>query len=147
MRSSTCSSPRGSEFRLASSGCLHLTNVSSSAAEVSQTIVTMLPGSANVNAVYGDLAEQFKALPPEMVQSTLCIDSTTHSVEVAKTVSQQIHATGAAIVDAPVSGGVYMRFITHRPCTTAPSAPTSLSLIFTTHSHFTIRLCSSSPQP
>ncbi|CCM03860.1 uncharacterized protein FIBRA_06010 [Fibroporia radiculosa] len=75
----------------------------------SQTVVTMLPSSPHVRNVYlesGGIVPALLSLPQEAVQSTLCIDSTTLDVEVARAVAQDISMTGAKIVDAPVSGGV-----------------------------------------
>jgi len=49
-----------------------------------------------------------KLLSPcyRLLHSTLCIDSTTLDVEVARGVAQSVTQAGAQIVDAPVSGGV-----------------------------------------
>ncbi|KAI0957182.1 hypothetical protein AcW1_005655 [Taiwanofungus camphoratus] len=75
----------------------------------SQTVVTMLPSSPHVRSVYseaGGIIPALRGLSREAVQSTLCIDSTTLDVEVARSVAASIHTTGATMVDAPVSGGV-----------------------------------------
>ncbi|KAG6832718.1 hypothetical protein H0H92_012290 [Tricholoma furcatifolium] len=73
----------------------------------SQTIVTMLPSSPEVKTVYSEgILPVLRKLPPEQARGTLCIDSTTLDVTVAKQVAADIISTGAAMVDAPVSGGV-----------------------------------------
>ena len=75
----------------------------------SSTVVTMLPSSPHVRNVYIEedgIIPALRCLPQEAVQSTLCIDSTTLDVEVARGVSADVQTTGAAMVDAPVSGGV-----------------------------------------
>ncbi|KAH9946248.1 3-hydroxyisobutyrate dehydrogenase [Epithele typhae] len=75
----------------------------------SNTVVTMLPSSPHVRNVYNEedgIIPALNTLPPEAIASTLCIDSTTLDVEVARTVSCNVQSTGAAMVDAPVSGGV-----------------------------------------
>ena len=69
----------------------------------------MLPSSPHVRNVYSEedgIIPALRSLPPEAVASTLCIDSTTLDVEVARTVSRTVRAAGASMVDAPVSGGV-----------------------------------------
>ncbi|KZT03517.1 3-hydroxyisobutyrate dehydrogenase [Laetiporus sulphureus 93-53] len=75
----------------------------------SQTVITMLPSSPHVRNVYieaGGLLPALRTLPKEDVQATLCIDSTTLDVEVAREVACDVHKVGANMVDAPVSGGV-----------------------------------------
>ncbi|TBU66003.1 3-hydroxyisobutyrate dehydrogenase [Dichomitus squalens] len=75
----------------------------------SSTVVTMLPSSPHVRNVYSEedgIIPALRSLPPEAVRSTLCIDSTTLDVEVARSVAAAVQNTGASIVDAPVSGGV-----------------------------------------
>ncbi|KAH9951276.1 3-hydroxyisobutyrate dehydrogenase [Amylocystis lapponica] len=87
-------------------------SVADSAAEaalVSQTVVTMLPSSPHVRNVYseaGGIIPALRSLSREAVQATLCIDSTTLDVEVARDVSANVYSIGATMVDAPVSGGV-----------------------------------------
>lgn len=78
------------------------------AAIASQTIITMLPSSPHVQSVFTDehgILSAFRSLPPELAASTLCIDSTTLDVNVARAVAQRVNAAGARMVDAPVSGG------------------------------------------
>ena len=75
----------------------------------SSTVVTMLPSSPHVRNVYVEedgIIPALRSLPRDAVDSTLCIDSTTLDVEVARGVSVDVQSTGAAMVDAPVSGGV-----------------------------------------
>jgi 3-hydroxyisobutyrate dehydrogenase len=75
----------------------------------SQTIITMLPSSPHVQTVYSQssgIIPTLRALPEVVARSTLCIDSTTLDVTVAREVASHVVQTGAQIVDAPVSGGV-----------------------------------------
>ncbi|OBZ75658.1 3-hydroxyisobutyrate dehydrogenase, mitochondrial [Grifola frondosa] len=75
----------------------------------SQTVVTMLPSSPHVRSVYsesGGIIPALRTLTQDASRSTLCIDSTTLDVEVARTVASDVVRTGAIMVDAPVSGGV-----------------------------------------
>lgn len=75
----------------------------------SSTVVTMLPSSPHVRNVYVEedgIIPALKTLSQEAVASTLCIDSTTLDVEVARNVAAQVTSVGASMVDAPVSGGV-----------------------------------------
>ncbi|OJT08686.1 3-hydroxyisobutyrate dehydrogenase, mitochondrial [Trametes pubescens] len=79
------------------------------ALHASRTVVTMLPSSPHVRNVYVEedgIISALRSLPSEIAQSTLCIDSTTLDVEVARDVAAEVERAGAAIVDAPVSGGV-----------------------------------------
>jgi len=79
------------------------------AALASRTIVTMLPSSPQVRKVYseaGGIISALKEMPETDAQSTLCIDSTTLDVEVARGVARYVTEVRAQIVDAPVSGGV-----------------------------------------
>ena len=46
-----------------------------------------------------------RSLSDDHAKSTLCIDSTTLDVNVAREVSKEVHEAGAMMVDAPVSGG------------------------------------------
>ncbi|KAG9092299.1 hypothetical protein FS749_015854 [Ceratobasidium sp. UAMH 11750] len=87
-----------------------LVEVAETPAEMAQraeTIFTMLPSSPQVKDVYlgerGILHGISKR--PEQIDS-LCVDSTTLDVDVAKDVAAQIEAVGTNMVDAPVSGGV-----------------------------------------
>ncbi|KDQ60615.1 hypothetical protein JAAARDRAFT_151144 [Jaapia argillacea MUCL 33604] len=73
----------------------------------SEVVVTMLPSSPQVKEVYSQangIIPALKQLSP--AQSTLCIDSTTLDVDVARSVALDVIETGAQMVDAPVSGGV-----------------------------------------
>ncbi|OSD01667.1 3-hydroxyisobutyrate dehydrogenase [Trametes coccinea BRFM310] len=75
----------------------------------SRTVVTMLPSSPHVRNVYVEeegIVPALRSLSAEDARSTLCIDSTTLDVEVARNVAAAVQNTGAAMVDAPVSGGV-----------------------------------------
>ena len=68
----------------------------------------MLPSSPQVKAVYceqGGIIPALKALPGSTARNTLCIDSTTLDVSVARCVAVDVTETGAQMVDAPVSGG------------------------------------------
>ena len=68
----------------------------------------MLPSSPHVRAVYteeGGVLAALRRLPPEQARQTLCIDSTTLDVNVAREVAAEVIAAGAQMVDAPVSGG------------------------------------------
>ncbi|KAJ3743849.1 NAD binding domain of 6-phosphogluconate dehydrogenase-domain-containing protein [Lentinula raphanica] len=73
----------------------------------SRTIISMLPSSPQVQNVYNNgIIPTLRSLPADQVQSTLCIDSTTLDVDVARSVSENVTALGSQMVDAPVSGGV-----------------------------------------
>jgi 3-hydroxyisobutyrate dehydrogenase len=73
---------------------------------VSQTVITMLPSSPQVKSVYNEgIIPALQTLPDEFTRTTLCIDSTTLDVDVARTVAESVLQTGAQMVDAPVSGG------------------------------------------
>ena len=75
----------------------------------SSTVVTMLPSSPHVRNVYAEedgIIPALETLPREDIASTLCIDSTTLDVDVARAVAADVQAMGASMVDAPVSGGV-----------------------------------------
>ena len=68
----------------------------------------MLPSSPQVQTVYSQstgIIPTLRTLPIAAARQTLCIDSTTLDVKVAREVASQIVQTGAQIVDAPVSGG------------------------------------------
>lgn len=68
----------------------------------------MLPSSPQVQTVYsqsGGIIPTLLSLPENAARDTLCIDSTTLDVKVAREVATQVNQTGARIVDAPVSGG------------------------------------------
>lgn len=79
----------------------------------SQTIVTMLPSSPQVKTVYTEsngIIPTLLSLPQDVAQQTLCIDSTTLDVKIAREVATSLNDTGAQMVDAPVSGGAYWWF-------------------------------------
>ncbi len=66
----------------------------------------MLPSSPQVNTVYRDgIIPSINKLSTADARDTLCIDSTTLDVTVARDVAKDVNATGARMVDAPVSGG------------------------------------------
>jgi hypothetical protein len=71
------------------------------------TVVTMLPSSPHVRAVYqgegGLRAGLAEAVEGE--ERTLCVDGTTLDVEVAREVAGDMISAGADMIDAPVSGG------------------------------------------
>lgn len=72
----------------------------------SNTIITMLPSSPHVKQVYSEsIIPTLKQLPPRDATQTLCIDSTTLDVDVARAVATKVTDIGAQMVDAPVSGG------------------------------------------
>ncbi|KAI0747971.1 3-hydroxyisobutyrate dehydrogenase [Daedaleopsis nitida] len=88
---------------------IEIANTPAEAVLASSTVVTMLPSSPHVRNVYSEedgIIPALRTLPPEAAASTLCIDSTTLDVEVARTVAAEVQDAGASIVDAPVSGGV-----------------------------------------
>ncbi|RXW24887.1 hypothetical protein EST38_g929 [Candolleomyces aberdarensis] len=71
------------------------------------TIVTMLPSSPQVKDVYYNrIIPALASLPRAAAQETLCIDSTTLDVDVARAVANDVTSKGSKMVDAPVSGGV-----------------------------------------
>ncbi|KAJ7684711.1 3-hydroxyisobutyrate dehydrogenase [Mycena polygramma] len=73
----------------------------------SEMIITMLPSSAQVQSVYGGgIIPALRSLPADLAKKTFCIDSTTLDVDVSRQVARDVIATGAGMVDAPVSGGV-----------------------------------------
>ncbi|KAF5330671.1 hypothetical protein D9619_005886 [Psilocybe cf. subviscida] len=74
----------------------------------SNRIVTMLPSSPHVKKVYAEgiipMLQQVHA--SKSGEETICIDSTTLDVDVARQVAKSAIDTGARMIDAPVSGGV-----------------------------------------
>jgi len=67
----------------------------------------MLPSTPQVQTVYGaGIIPALRSLPAHLAKSTICIDSTTLDVTVSQQVVKDVIATGAQMVDAPVSGGV-----------------------------------------
>lgn len=73
----------------------------------SGTVITMLPSSPQVRTVYAGASGILSGLHdlPQETAQTLCIDSTTLDVEVAREVASEVIGSGAEMVDAPVSGG------------------------------------------
>ena len=66
----------------------------------------MLPSSPQVLTVYNNgIIPALKKLPADQAKNTLCIDSTTLDVDVARAVASDVAKLGSQIVDAPVSGG------------------------------------------
>ncbi|KAK2467065.1 hypothetical protein APHAL10511_001323 [Amanita phalloides] len=86
---------------------LEIAHTPEEAALASSTIITMLPSSPQVNSVYRDgIIPSLNKLSTVDVQDTLCIDSTTLDITVAREVAKEVSMTGAYMIDAPVSGGV-----------------------------------------
>lgn len=66
----------------------------------------MLPSSPHVIQVYSEnIIPALEKLSSTDATQTLCIDSTTLDVDVARTVATKVNNIGAKMVDAPVSGG------------------------------------------
>jgi 3-hydroxyisobutyrate dehydrogenase len=67
----------------------------------------MLPSSPHVKKVYteGIIPTLQKVHASNSGEATICIDSTTLDVDVARQVAQSVIDTGARMIDAPVSGG------------------------------------------
>jgi 3-hydroxyisobutyrate dehydrogenase len=71
----------------------------------------MLPSSPQVKSVYfGSIIPTLQKLNLEPSEGTLCIDSTTLDVNVAREVASSVIAAGAKMIDAPVSGGRLILF-------------------------------------
>lgn len=69
-------------------------------------VITMLPSSPQVKSVYNEsIIPVISKLKPTD-GSTLCIDSTTLDVDVARKVASDVIQAGGKMIDAPVSGGV-----------------------------------------
>ncbi|WP_042702823.1 3-hydroxyisobutyrate dehydrogenase [Azospirillum sp. B506] len=68
-------------------------------AAAAEVVITMLPGGKHVLSVYGDIA-------PVARPGTLLIDCSTIDVDSARKAHALATGTGAASLDAPVSGGV-----------------------------------------
>ncbi|KAJ3865070.1 NAD binding domain of 6-phosphogluconate dehydrogenase-domain-containing protein [Lentinula novae-zelandiae] len=86
---------------------INVANTPEEATLASQTIITMLPSSPQVLSVYNNgIIPILRKLPADQTHSTLCIDSTTLDVDVARSVTKDVTETGSQMVDAPVSGGV-----------------------------------------
>ncbi|SCV67195.1 BQ2448_5841 [Microbotryum intermedium] len=79
-------------------------------AKLAATVVTMLPSSPQVQEVYlgeNGLYEGVEGLEgSERKAETLFVDCTTLEQGVAKEVAEKMGTLGAAMIDAPVSGGV-----------------------------------------
>jgi 3-hydroxyisobutyrate dehydrogenase len=70
----------------------------------------MLPSSPHVRQVYlnsSGIIPTLRSLPTVEAEGTLCIDSTTLDVQVSREVAAEALAASAAMLDAPVSGGMY----------------------------------------
>ena len=77
-------------------------------ARLASTVFTMLPSSPQVQEVYfgeGGFAEALAELPESARKESLFVDSTTLDQTIAKEVASKIADLGAAMIDAPVSGG------------------------------------------
>lgn len=77
-------------------------------ARLASTIFTVLPSSPHVQEVYlgeNGIAEALKELDEDKRRETLLVDSTTLDQAIAKDVASKMLEIGAAMVDAPVSGG------------------------------------------
>ena len=72
-------------------------------ARACDTIITMLPSNAAVQAVYAELRA-------EAADLCLYIDSSTIDPGVAKAVARDVVESGGAFLDAPVSGGAFVGF-------------------------------------
>lgn len=76
----------------------------------SETVITMLPSSPEVQTVYYDrngIIPALHALKKTETERSFFIDSTTLDVGVARQVAGDVVTTGAAMIDAPVSGGLH----------------------------------------
>jgi 3-hydroxyisobutyrate dehydrogenase len=79
------------------------------AVRASEAIVTMLPSSPQVKAVYCEASGILHALRTfkgTELEQTLFIDSTTLDVDVGRQVAVDVIKAGGQMIDAPVSGGV-----------------------------------------
>ena len=66
----------------------------------------MLPSSPEVKSVYYEaIIPVLQKVHSDSAEHTICIDSTTLDVNVARDVAVSVTATGAKMIDAPVSGG------------------------------------------
>lgn len=78
----------------------------------------MLPSSPQVKTVYcdrGGIIPALKALKGTEWRNPLLVDSTTLDVVVARQVAGDVISTGAQMIDAPVSGGLYCSNDRRRP--------------------------------
>lgn len=72
----------------------------------------MLPSSSEVQDVYGQgILPTLRRFTKDQTRRTLCIDSTTLDITVAKNVAADVVGTGAQMVDAPVSGGMFLEIL------------------------------------
>ncbi|KAJ9094677.1 hypothetical protein QFC21_005834 [Naganishia friedmannii] len=78
------------------------------------TIVSMIPKLTHVQSVYTSTSSpsilsalKSGELTEQQVKETICMDESTIEMEGSREVCRAIEATGAGMVDAPVSGGVY----------------------------------------
>lgn len=89
-----------SELRAASArDGVAITGSAREAAVGAAVVITMLPAGAQVHAALDDIENSLGA-------GSLLIDCSTIDVEDARRIHQRVAATGAACIDAPVSGGV-----------------------------------------
>ncbi len=83
---------------------------------LSSTIISMIPTSQHVRSVYvgtgsnstsGTILSALKSgkLSPEQIKQTMCMDESTIEMAISKAVSEEMEASGATCMDAPVSGG------------------------------------------
>jgi len=75
----------------------------------SETVITMLPSSPQVQTVYCEghgIIPALQGLERIERETRLFIDATTLDVDVARQVAADVILTGAQMIDAPVSGGV-----------------------------------------
>jgi len=80
-----------------------IANTPREVAQQCDTVVTMLPGPAQVKSVYLDAETGFASVARK---GQLLIDSSTIDADTIKLVSKTLgDASGAIVLDAPVSGG------------------------------------------
>lgn len=87
--------------RAARAGAARAGSAAEAAAE-GELVITMLPSSANVEAVYLGEGGIAAALP----QGRLCVDMSTIDPSVSQRVASRLAERGVRFLDAPVSGGV-----------------------------------------
>ncbi|GAA3991680.1 3-hydroxyisobutyrate dehydrogenase [Comamonas faecalis] len=75
------------------------------AVQGAQVVISMLPASAHVEALYLGRHGQ-DALLPAIARGTLIIDSSTIAAATSQKVAQAAQNAGIGFIDAPVSGGV-----------------------------------------
>lgn len=77
------------------------------ATQASERIITVLPSSPHVSSVYRQgIIPALRELPRGEAERTLCIDSTTLDVNVARDIAKEVVQSLAQMLDAPMSGGV-----------------------------------------